>query len=124
MLMQMMRRFRKILPRLGSTSTLLAASALFGGCSTLGVEPSKAPVMVSEVIKMTQEGIPADTIVEKMRESKGVYRLNAAELSELHDRGIADPVINYMQQTYLESARREQSLADCNDRATWGDHFW
>ena len=36
----------------------------------------------------------------------------------------ADPVINYMQQTYLEAVRREQSLADWNDWAMWGDHFW
>ena len=124
MVTQMMRRFRKILQGLGSTSILLAGSALFGGCSTLGVEPSKEPVTVSEVIQMTQEGIPADAIVEKMRESKSVYRLNAAELAQLHDRGIADPIINYMQQTYLEAARREQSLADWSDWATWGDHFW
>ena len=124
MLAQMMRRFKKILQRLGSTSVFLAGSALFGGCSTLGVEQSKPPVTISEVIQMTQEGVPADTIVEKMREAKSVYRLNAAELARLHDRGIADPIINYMQQTYLEAVRREQSLADWNDWAMWGDHFW
>src|SRR4030095_12394291 len=28
----------------------------------------------------------------------------------------ADPVINYMQQTYLEAVRREQNLADWNTR--------
>jgi hypothetical protein len=73
---------------------------------------------------MTQEGVPAETIIQKMREAKGVYRLNAAELAQLHDRGVADPVINHMQQTYLEAVRREQSVADWNDWAMWGDHFW
>jgi hypothetical protein len=34
----------------------------------------------------------------------------------------ADPVINYMQQTYLEAVRREQNLADWNTREMWGDH--
>ena len=47
-----------------------------------------------------------------------------AQLARLHDHGVADAVINYMQQTYLEAARREQSLADWSDWATWGDHFW
>jgi len=28
----------------------------------------------------------------------------------------ADPVINYMQQTYLEAFLSEQNLADCNTR--------
>jgi hypothetical protein len=32
----------------------------------------------------------------------------------------ADPVINYMQQTYLEAVRREQNLADWNTREMWG----
>jgi len=124
MLAQLMGRFKKKLQRLGSTSVFLAGSALFGGCSTLGFEPSKPPVTVSEVIQMTQEGLPAEAIIEKMREAKSVYRLKAAELAQLHDRGVADPIINYMQQTYLEAIRREQSLADWNDWAMWGDHFW
>ena len=34
----------------------------------------------------------------------------------------ADPVINYMQQTYLEAVRREQNLADWNTREMRGDH--
>ena len=124
MLAQMMRRFKKILRLRGPASILLAGSSLLGGCSTLGFEQSKPPVAVSEVIQMVQEGVPEQTIVEKMRQAKSVYRLNAAELAQLHDRGVADPIINYMQQTYLEAVRREQSLADWNDRATWGDHFW
>jgi hypothetical protein len=61
--------------------------------------------------------------VQKMREAQGVYRLNAAELAQLHDQGVADPVINYMQQTYFEAVRREQSVADWNDWVMWGDHF-
>jgi hypothetical protein len=124
MLAQMMRRFKKLLQRRGPASVFLAGSALFGGCSTLGFEQSKPPVAVNEVIQMVQEGVPEATIIEKMRQAKSVYRLNAAELAQLHDRGVADPIINYMQQTYLEAVRREQSLADWNDRAMWGDHFW
>ena len=73
---------------------------------------------------MTQEGVPAETIIEKMREAKSVYRLDAAELVQLHNRGVADPIINYMQRTYLEAVRREQNLADWNSREMWGDHFW
>lgn len=59
---------------------------------------------------MSKEGVPAETIVKKMRDSKSVYRLTAAQLAYLHDQGVADRVINYMQQTYLEAVRREQNL--------------
>ena len=124
MLTQMMRRFKKMLQRRGSASILLAGSSLLGGCAVLGFEQTKPSVTVSEVIQMTEEGVPAETIIEKMREAKSVYRLNAAELARLHDRGVADPIINYMRQTYLEAVRREQSLADWNNWAMWRDHFW
>jgi len=123
MLARIAGRFKKLFQRCGSASLFLAGSGLLGGCATLRFEQTKPPVTVSEVIQMTRQGLAAETIVEKMREAKGVYRLNAAELAQLHDRGVADPVINYMQQTYLEAARREQSLADWNG-AIWGGHFW
>jgi hypothetical protein len=124
MLSQMVRRFRKILRRRGSASILLAGSSLLGGCATLGLKQTKPPITVNEIIQMTQEAIPVETIVDRMRDGKGVYRLSAAELVQLHDRGVADPVINYMQQTYLEAVRRDQSRADWDNWARWGDHFW
>jgi hypothetical protein len=43
-----------------------------------------------------------------MRDSGTVYRLTAAQLAQLHDQGVADPVIDYMQQTYLNAVLREQ----------------
>ena len=113
-----------MLQRRGSALILLAGSGLLGGCAALGFEQSKPPVTVSEVIQMTQESLPTETIIERMREATTVYRLNAAELAQLHDRGVADPVINYMQQTYLEAVRREQRRADWYDWRMRGDYFW
>ena len=79
---------------------------------------------ISEVIQMGKENVAADTIVNKMRESKAVYRLNATGLVRLHDQGVPDPVLNYMQQTYLDAVRREQVQADWNTWEMWRDHFW
>jgi hypothetical protein len=120
----MIERLKKIWRRQGSASMVLAGSAPLGGCARVGFEQTKTPVMVSEVILMSKEGVPAETIVKKMRDSKSVYRLTAAQLAYLHDQGVADRIINYMQQTYLEAVRREQNLADWNTREMWGDHFW
>jgi hypothetical protein len=100
----------------------LAGSALLSGCAVL--EQTKPPVTVSEVIQMSKENVPAETVVNKMRESRTVYRLNAAELAQLHDHGVQDQVINYMQQTYLDAVRREEDLANWRDWGMWGDHFW
>jgi hypothetical protein len=45
------------------------------------------------------------------------HRLTAA-VGELHDMGLPDPVLNYMQQTYIEAERRQQSAED------WGEQMW
>ena len=73
---------------------------------------------------MSEEGIPPETIVKKMGDSKTVYRLSASQLAQLHDQGVDDQVINYMQQSYLDAVRREQDLADWNEWEMWGGHFW
>ena len=123
MLSQLIRRLKKTWRRRMSLSMVLAGSALLTGCAALGVDPSKQPVMVSEVIRMSNENVPAETIVNKMRDSRAVYRLNAAQLAKLHDQGVADLVLNHMQETYLNAVRREQDLADWSTREMWRDHF-
>jgi hypothetical protein len=124
MFARMMQRFKKIWQRQGSASMFLAGSALLGGCAPLGFGQSKAPVTASDVVRMSEEGLPPETIVKKMRDSETVYRLSAAQLAQLHDQGVQDQVINYMQQTYLDAVRREQDLANWSTREMWGDHFW
>jgi len=124
MLSQLIARLKKTWRRRMSLSMVLAGSALLNGCAALGVDPSEQPVMVSEVIRMSKENVPAETIVNKMRDSRAVYRLNAAQLAKLHDQGVADLVLNHMQETYLNAVRREQDLADWSTREMWRDHFW
>lgn len=124
MLSQLIKRLKKTWRRRMSLSMVLAGSALLTGCAALGVDPSEQPVMVSEVIRMSNENVPAETIVNKMRDSRAVYRLNAAQLAKLHDQGVADLVLNHMQETYLNAVRREQDLADWSTREMWRDHFW
>jgi hypothetical protein len=124
MLSQLIERLKKTWRRQMSVSMLLTGSALLSGCAALGVDQSNQPVMVSEVIRMSKENVPAETIVNKMRDSRAVYRLNAAQLAQLHDQGVADLVLNYMQETYLNAVRREQDLADWSTREMWRDHFW
>ena len=124
MLSQLIERLKNNWRRRMSVTMVLAGGALLSGCAALGVDQSEQPVMVSEVIRMSRENVPAETIVNKMRDSRAVYRLNAAQLAQLHDQGVADLVLNYMQETYLNAVRREQDLADWSTREMWRDHFW
>ena len=107
----------------GSASIFLVCVTLLSGCSTFGFKKSD-PITVNQVIQMNKDGVPADTIIKTMRDSDTVYRLTAAQLAELHDMGVADPVLNYMQQTYIDAERRQQSLEDWDRDGIWGPYDW
>ena len=106
----------------GAALIFLVWVTLLGGCSTFGFK-QREPVTISQVIQMNKDGVPADTIVKKMRDSESVYPLTAAQLAELHDMGVADQVLNYMQQTYIEAERRQQSADDLGE-GMWGAYSW
>ena len=103
----------------GSASIFLVCVALLSGCSTFGFKQPE-PVTIGQVIQMNKDGMPADTIIKTMRDSDTVYRLTAAQLAQLHDMGVADPVLNYMQQTYIDAERRQQSADDWGRDGMWG----
>jgi hypothetical protein len=120
---EMFKTFKKLSQRAGLASVFLICVALLSGCATLGFKQPE-PVTVGQVIQMTKEGVPAQAIVQRMRDSGNVYRLTAAQLAELHDLGVADPVLDYMQQTYIEAERRQQRMDDRGDWGMLGPGFW
>jgi len=106
-------------------TTLAVLLLWMAGCSTLGIgAPKPNPVTVAEVREMSKAGVPAETIIQKIRDSGIVYRLTAAQLARLHDEGVPDKVINYMQQTYLGAMRHNQALMNQNYWALERDGYW
>lgn len=82
------------------------------------------PVTVPEIVKMSKDGVPAQTIIKKMKKSHTVYRLKADQLAQLKQEGVPGPVLNYMQDTYLKSVRRNQQLEDWNYWWPGWDGYW
>ena len=98
---------RRIFPLLvAATLALMLAS-----CASL---PPPAPVTVAEVVRLSHEGDPPDQIIQRMRDAGTVYRLKASQLTRLHQQGVSNEVLDYMQQTYLEAVRRDQHMQDWN----------
>jgi hypothetical protein len=62
--------------------------------------------------------VPSETIINKMRDSRSVYPVTAKQLVELHDKGVTDHVLDYIQQTYIDQQSQEQNTED------WGDSMW
>lgn len=124
MLSRILDRLKRYWQRSTAASVALAGGALLSGCAPVGFDPSRPPVTINEVIQLSKAAVPAETIVNRMHASKTIYRLNAAQLAQLHDQGVADPVLNYMQQTYLNAVRREQDRADAATWEMWRNHLW
>lgn len=119
----MIKTFKKLSQRQGPALIFLTCVTLLSGCAALGFKQPE-PVTVGQVIEMSKEGVPAEAIVKKMRDSETVYRFTGAQLAKLHDLGIADEVLDYMQRTYIEEERLEQSREDQGTWDMWGPGFW
>ena len=100
----------------------LALALLFaGGCSTV---PRPAPPTVADVVRLSKEGVPADEIIRRMDQAGAVYRLPASQLAKLHDDGVPDSVIDYMNQTNIEAARRDEAFFQANRYMWYGPPFY
>jgi len=98
-----------------------------GGCASLSGDPMGPPpdpVTVKEILEMTKAGIPPQIIIDKMKQSRTVYRIKASQLVQLKEMGVPDEVINYMQQTYIDAARQDQAYDDWNNFSLADDGFW
>lgn len=115
---------RGALNRSSSFFCVITAALIFlSGCATLGIV-TPPPVTVADIVKMSKNNVPADEIIQKMRDSRTVYRLKASELAKLKEEGVPDAVINYMQQTYLNAVRRNQTLEDWSYWNSGPDGYW
>ena len=100
-------------PRRNSRAAVALATALvITGCFLVHLGRTHERVPVADVVRMSQAHLPPDQIVARMRRSGTVYRLTASQLAHLHDEGVPDAVIDYMQRTYMRAVRRNQFLAD------------
>ncbi len=89
----------------------LYIGAVFGGClyllSGCASPPTKPQVTVDQVVAMAREGVPADSVIDKMSDSNSTYPLSASKLFELKQKGVPDEVLDYMEQTYLTEVCRQ-----------------
>lgn len=95
---------------------------VLAGCAAM-VGKKAEPVTVPEIVAMSREGIAAEQIIERIRESDTVYRLEASQYAELAAEGVPPEVLDYMQQTYLDEVRRNTFL---QERHYWtpGAGYW
>jgi hypothetical protein len=73
---------------------------------------SFTPVTVPDIIKMSNDKVPALDIINEIKKSHTAYTLKASEYVKLQQAGVADTVVNYMQKTHLDLIRNNQQAQD------------
>ena len=98
----------------------LACVALLGGCAGADRRP---PPTLEQVVEMSQTGARADEIISVLQETRAVYPLTGSQIVRLHEQGVADAVLDYLQNAYTESVRRDSRLRYENT-FFWSDCFY
>ena len=96
--------------------------SLLAGCA-YSVRTPHPPVTVPQIVEMSKAGVPPGDIVQKMHAAGTDYRLEASQLAQLQEQGVPEVVLNYMQQTYLDSAREDQRREDLDYSAIDGGGY-
>jgi hypothetical protein len=100
----------------------LAVAGLLGavGCAHAPwVHRFGHPVHVSEVVALSQHGVPPDQIVAKMNRGGLVYNLTEEDYVEIRRRGVTPQVISYMKRTYTQAVEEFPKLAQDSTMSCW-----
>lgn len=87
-----------------SLRILIVASALLAaGCAGLETAPEMTR---ADIVRMTRAGDPPAAIVERLKSTRSVVWVTAAEAAELREAGVAPEVLDYVQAAQISEMRR------------------
>ncbi len=87
---------------------LVMMMAFLAGCASTRLARPVPPTL-DEIVAMSKAGTPADEIIKKLQESRAYYPLTASEITDLHDRGVSDPVLDYIHRVHLREVREDEA---------------
>ena len=88
-------------------ATCVVFATLFAGCTSMQRRP---PPSLEQVVEMSQAGKPAVEIIRELQETRAVYPLTGSQIVALHDQGVPDTVLDYLQNAYAEHIRWDAQL--------------
>jgi hypothetical protein len=101
------------MPSLTSRLLLLAATLglLVSGCAHTTTRWGHQ-VTVTEIVLLSQHGVPPDEIIQKLQRSGIVYYLTDEQYVRIREQGVTPIVITAMKQTYESALEKHPRLAD------------
>lgn len=84
------------------------------GCASMDRRP---PPSLDQIVEMSKAGKPPEEIVRELQETRAVYPLTGSQIAKLHEQGVPDSVLDYMQNAYMDRVRWES-------RMNYDSPFW
>jgi hypothetical protein len=69
-------------------------------CTTL--DASRKPLPIEKVVELCKAGTPPPLIIQRIRDSHTTYALRGADFAKLKAHGVPDPVLDYLQQSFVD----------------------
>ena len=112
------------------TLLILATSVILAGltgCASLMHEKT-SPLSPQQIVEMTKAEETTANIISRIKQSRTVYNLTASQFAQLSKAGVADAVLDHMQQTYfweISQARCREAYYDLwFPGRSWYGHPW
>ena len=84
-------------------TAVLLSILLLAGCAS--IEPRPQPLTGAEVVALAREGTSPRQIIEKLQRTDTVLPLQASDIVRLHEAGVPDEVLDYLQRAQIEGIR-------------------
>ena len=108
--------------RPGQSICAAALALALGGCVTS--PPGTVPPTPEQIVAMSRQGAPSADIIARIRASNAVYPLTVTELVQLHDQGVANEVLDYLQAAYLGAVRSDERNRVYWEQGAWHPYPW
>jgi len=77
------------------------------GCASV---PAPTPLTGADIVALAKEGKTSQQIIDELKRTETVLALRASDYVALHEAGVPDEVLNYLQLVQIEDLRwRERS---------------
>jgi len=79
------------------------------GCAAL---EGPAPLSGAEIVMLAREGKTAPEIIAELQRTATVLRLDASDIVNLHDAGVPDEVLDYLQRVQIDALLWQQRASE------------
>lgn len=102
----------------------ITGTVVLQSCVVYRPYPESQLLKVPDIVQMSKDGTSSKDIISEIQKSHTAYNLKADQLVKLHDQGVPDSVINYMEETKMDLIQRNQRYSYASNWAMYDGFFY